>query len=222
MKNNETKNTEAVEKELQANQSTQNSPKEKDVVKEETMQENTQETHPATEAKKEEIPENKDDASYEYSSLDVDLLQKRVAELETKLLTAQAELVNYRKRKDEETSNLLKFANQDIITEIIGVLDNFERAMKSAGTSENTELQKFSQGIQMIYNQMREILKKYGVEEIECLDKPFDHNTCEALMIGEVTEKPNDIVLEVLMKGYTLKGRVIRPAKVKVNQVKTK
>ena len=63
------------------------------------------------------------------------MLQKRVAELETKLLTAQAELVNYRKRKDEETSNLLKFANQDIITETIGVLDNFERAMKSAGTS---------------------------------------------------------------------------------------
>lgn len=222
MNNNETKNNETVKNTEQTNQTTQDFPKEKEPVKEETVQENTPESQPATEAKKEEIPENKDDAAYEYSSLDVDLLQKRVAELETKLLTAQAELVNYRKRKDEETSNLLKFANQDIITETIGVLDNFERAMKSAGTSENAELQKFSQGIGMIYNQMKDILKKYGVEEIECLDKPFDHNTCDALMIGEVKDKPNDIVLEVFMKGYTLKGRVIRPAKVRVNQVKTK
>ena len=211
MNNNETKNNETVKNTEQTNQTTQDFPKEKEPVKEETVQENTPESQPATEAKKEEIPENKDDAAYEYSSLDVDLLQKRVAEL-----------VNYRKRKDEETSNLLKFANQDIITETIGVLDNFERAMKSASTSENAELQKFSQGIGMIYNQMKDILKKYGVEEIECLDKPFDHNTCEALMIGEVKDKPNDIVLEVFMKGYTLKGRVIRPAKVRVNQVKTK
>ncbi len=72
------------------------------------------------------------------------MLQKRVAELETKLLTAQAELVNYRKRKDEETSNLLKFANQDIITETIGVLDNFERAMKSAGTRERRTTEVFT------------------------------------------------------------------------------
>lgn len=219
MNNNETKTNEAT------NATTANS-KAEDVVSVENkpVQEENQASNqqPATEAKKEEIPEAKDAAAYEYSSLDVDLLQKRVAELETKLLTAQAELVNYRKRKDEETSNLLKFANQDIIIEIIGSMDNFERAMKSSEGTQIPELQKFSQGIQMIYNQMKEILKKYGVAEIECLDKPFDHNTCEALMVGEVKEKPNDTVLEVLMKGYTLKGRVIRPAKVKVNQVKTK
>ena len=102
MNNNETKNNETVKNTEQTNQTTQDFPKEKEPVKEETVQENTPESQPATEAKKEEIPENKDDAAYEYSSLDVDLLQKRVAELETKLLTAQAELVNYRKRKDEE------------------------------------------------------------------------------------------------------------------------
>ena len=219
MNNSETKTNEATN-------STNPNQKVEDAVSVENkpVQEGNQTSNqqPATEAKKEEIPEAKDAAAYEYSSLDVDLLQKRVAELETKLLTAQAELVNYRKRKDEETSNLLKFANQDIIIEIIGSMDNFERAMKSSEGTQVPELQKFSQGIQMIYNQMKEILKKYGVAEIECLDKPFDHNTCEALMVGEVKEKPNDTVLEVLMKGYTLKGRVIRPAKVKVNQVKTK
>lgn len=165
----------------------------------------------------EEVPEVTETVPSAYSKEDIDLLNNRIKELDNKLLLSQAELVNYRKRKDEEVSNMLKFANQDIILEIIAVLDNFERAVKQNNVSE--ELSKFLTGFNMIYNQLVETLKKYGVIELDVLGKEFDHNTCEALMIDQDKTKENDIVTEVLMKGYMLKDRVIRPAKVKVNKL---
>ena len=71
----------------------------------------------------------------------------------------------------------------------------------------------------MMYATLLDILKKYGVEEIECQNKEFDPTTMEALMIDKDQNFKNDEVLEVLLKGYILKGRVIRPASVRVNKI---
>ena len=140
-------------------------------------------------------------------------------ELQNKVLTAQADNVNYRKRKDEETSNLLKFANQDLICDLLPILDNFERAIRLDDNNLSDELSKFLQGFKMIYAHFNEILKKYDVEEIDALEKEFDPTCEEALLVDHDQEKDDNIVLDVLMKGYRLKGRVIRPAKVKVNSL---
>lgn len=140
-------------------------------------------------------------------------------ELQNKVLTAQADNVNYRKRKDEETSNLLKFANQDLICDLLPILDNFERAIRFDDNNLSDELSKFLQGFKMIYAHFNEILKKYDVEEIDALEKEFDPTCEEALLVDHDQEKDDNIVLDVLMKGYRLKGRVIRPAKVKVNSL---
>ena len=137
--------------------------------------------------------------------------------LEEKVKLAQAELINYRRRKDEETEGLLKFANQGIITDLLPIIDNFERFLSHSEDSE--EIKKYSVGIKMIYNNLKDILKQYGVEEINRVGQSFDPNLEQALLVENDPTKEDDIVLEVLLKGYKLKDRVIRPASVKINQL---
>lgn len=142
-----------------------------------------------------------------------------IADLNNKIKYQQAENINYRKRKDEETANLLKFANQDLILELIITVDNFERAIKLDDTNLNDELSKFLAGFKLIYSHLTETLKKFGVEEIPTVGSEFNPNVHEALMTGHDETKPNDTILECLLKGYTLKGKVIRAAKVIVNKL---
>lgn len=151
-------------------------------------------------------------------SAEVLVLKNDISILQDKLKTAQAEQINYRKRKDEEVANRLKYANQDLILEILPILDNFERALKLQN-SEDANLSKFLDGIKMIYNSLRDTLKRFGVEEIDCLGKEFDHNLHQAMLVEKDETKPNNTVLEVLIKGYSLKERIIRPAAVKVNKL---
>lgn len=135
-----------------------------------------------------------------------------------KIKLSQAELVNYRKRKDEETEGLLKFANQDLIMELLPVVDNFERAIKLDDNDLTDELSKFLDGFKMMYASLTEILKKFGVEEINRVGEIFDPNQEQALLTDCVEDMEDDTVIEVLLKGYKYKGRVIRPASVKINQ----
>ena len=144
-------------------------------------------------------------------------LQEENQALLEKVKLAQAEVVNYRKRKDEETQNMLKFANQDLITELINVADNFERAIKLDDNDLTDELSKFLDGFKMMYANLMEILKKFGVEEINRVGEVFNPNEEQALMTDSIEEMDDDVVTEVLLKGYKLHGRVIRPASVKVN-----
>ena len=142
-----------------------------------------------------------------------EILNEKQALLE-KLQYSKAELINYRKRKEEETDNKLKYANQDLILEILPVLDN-----KLDDNVLTDELSKFLAGFKMMYASLCEVLKKFGVEEIECEGKEFDVNTMQALMTDNDPNFEDDVVLEVLLKGYKLKDRVIRAASVKVNKI---
>lgn len=139
-------------------------------------------------------------------------------ELVEKVKLAQAELVNYRRRKDEETASLLKYANQDLILELIQVVDNFERAIKLDDNNLTDELSKFLVGFKMMYANLTDILRKFGVEEISRQGQIFDPSLEQALVVDSVDEYEDEVVLEVLLKGYKLKDRVIRPASVKINQ----
>ena len=145
-------------------------------------------------------------------------LEQEVAKLNNDILLVKADMQNYRKRKDEETSNMLKFANQDLMLELLPIMDNFERAIKLDDNNLTDELSKFLTGFKMMYAQLVEVMKKYGLEEIEALGLPFDSSCMQALMVDNDPEKEDNIVLDVLMKGYRLKDRVIRPCTVKVNQ----
>lgn len=144
-------------------------------------------------------------------------LEEEKNELLDKIKLTQAELINYRKRKDEEMASTLKFANQDIILELLPVVDNFERAIKLDDNDLTDELSKFLDGFKMMYAMLTEALKKFGIEEINRVGEPFDPTQEEALITDSVEEMEDDVVIEVLLKGYKLKGRVIRPASVKIN-----
>lgn len=164
----------------------------------------------------EEVSSNNDNLC-DQSEEEILILKNNIENLEEKIKLTQAELINYRKRKDEETSNMLKYANMDLIVELLPVLDNFERALNMK--SEFKDFDKYTEGYKLLYNHLVDTLKKFGVEEIPALGLEFDPNLHEAVMIDSDEEKENDIILEVFNKGYMLKGRVIRPSKVKVNKI---
>lgn len=135
-----------------------------------------------------------------------------------KVKLAQADLINYRRRKDEEVATILKYANKDLILELISVVDNFERAIKLDDNDLTDELSKFLAGFKIMYATLIDILKKFGVEEINRVGEIFDPTLEQALLTDSLEDKKDEEVLEVLLKGYKLKDRVIRPASVKINQ----
>lgn len=145
-------------------------------------------------------------------------LEEENKELVEKVKLAQAELVNYRRRKEEENANNLKYANQELITELLPLVDNFERAIKLDDNDLTDELSKFLAGFKMMYASLTEILKKFGVEEINRAGEIFDPKLEQALMVENNSEFEDDTVIEVLLKGYKLKDRVVRPASVKINK----
>lgn len=161
-------------------------------------------------------PEEKSDTS-KYEE-EIKKLQEENKQLTEKVKLTQAELINYRKRKDEDVQTLLKYANVDIVSEILNVVDNFERAIIHANDSENAELKKYNDGINIIYTNLKSVLNKFGVEEINRVGEIFNPNEEQALLTDSVEDKEDEVVLEVLQKGYKLKDRVIRPASVKINQ----
>ena len=143
-------------------------------------------------------------------------LQNEVKTLKDKNMRIAAEMVNTLRRKDEETNRLLKYSNESLITELLPVIDNFERALNVDATS--NDIESYQKGMTMIYNSLKNILEKFEVKEIEAIDKEFDPSFHQAVMQEEKEGTKENIVIEVLQKGYTYKDKVIRPAMVKVSK----
>lgn len=142
-------------------------------------------------------------------------LEEKVKELEDKNIRVTAEMVNSLRRKEEENNRLLKYASENLILEIIGTIDNFERALSIK--SDNEDIINYQKGFEMIYSNLVNTLNKYEVKEIECLGLEFDPSFHQAVMTDHVDGKKENEIIEVLQKGYTYKDKVIRPAMVKVN-----
>ena len=134
-------------------------------------------------------------------------------ELKEKVLRITAEMQNMRRRYDSDISNIYKYDGIDLVEKLLPVIDNFERAMniKVDGS------EKFLDGFRMIYENMISILKAKGITEIEALNKEFDPNIMNAVMTEINNEVDENIVLDVLQKGYMYNDKLIRPAMVKVN-----
>ena len=141
-----------------------------------------------------------------------------ISELEDKLLREKAELVNYRKRKEEETSRMLMYSNEDLAKSLLPIVDNFERAINMDDDNLEDEVSKFLSGFKMIYCNLINTLEKYGVKAIDGANKPFDPTYHQAIMTEKRDGVEPEMVIEVLQKGYLLKDKVIRPAMVKVSE----
>ncbi len=135
-----------------------------------------------------------------------------------KTLRIQAEMQNFKKRKEEEINQIKKYASEDLIRSLLSVIDNFERAIKLDDNDLTDELSKFLSGFKLIYGELTSILINNDVKEIPASGLEFDPNVHQAVITEKDQNKPGGVILEVLQKGYKYKERVIRPAMVKVNK----
>lgn len=132
-----------------------------------------------------------------------------------RFLRLQAEFDNYRRRTQKEKTEIVKYASEQLVSELLPVLDNFERATSSAQS--NPDITVFSQGVDMILRQLQTALSKVGLKPMEAVGQPFDPNLHEAVMRVESEDHPENTVVEELQKGYFLKEKVLRPSMVKVS-----
>ena len=132
------------------------------------------------------------------------------ASLYDKYLRLVAEFDNFKKRTQKEKEEIYSIAKTDVVTNLLPIIDNFERAEKFAGDKSVEE------GIALIKKQFVDFLTKIGIEEIEAEGKPFDPNLHNAVLHEEREDMPENTIVEVLQKGYKLGDRVIRYAMVKV------
>jgi molecular chaperone GrpE len=144
-------------------------------------------------------------------------LKQELGEAKDKYIRLFAEFDNMRKRNERERSALIKYAHEEVIIEMLGFFEDFERTIMAAKNNPS-EAKELLKGIEMVYGRMQQLLKKYDVREIECLGKKFDPACHEALMVDEASEEEDGMILEVFQKGYMLGDRVVRTAKVKVSK----
>lgn len=145
---------------------------------------------------------------------EISRLKGTVEELRDKFLRAVAEAENVRKRAEREKEEFYQYALTEILRDLLPVVDNFERALKSAGDEANGKT--FREGVELIYRMMLNLLKKYGVRPIEIQDRKFDPNLHQALASEESSEVTEPEIKEELQKGYLIHNRLLRPSMVKV------
>ena len=146
------------------------------------------------------------------TSGEAEQLQQALKEKEDQYLRLQAEYANFRRRTTKEKEELAAVVTQNILTDMLPLLDNFDRAM----VAESADLDAFKKGIEMIYGQFQDVLKKNGLELIQTEGATFDPNFHQAVMRVENPEMEDDQIAQELQKGYIVKGRVIRPSMVQV------
>lgn len=144
---------------------------------------------------------------------EIKALKKEKEELMDKYLRSLAEMENLRKRVEREKNEYYQYALSDFLLELLSVLDNFERAL---GTQDQSNGKSFREGVEMIYRQYFDLLKKKGVSPIEIENKKFDPNVHQALITEESEDIQEPEVVQELQKGYSLHQRLLRPALVKV------
>jgi len=166
-----------------------------------------------------ECKENKKDKKHEShhdhkNHEKLEKLENELAQEKEKTLRIQAEMMNFKRRSEETMATFKKYANEDILKELLAVQDNFERGLMLE-SDENKELLK---GFRMIYQNIGKILEENGVTEIVAENVEFDPNVHQAVMTGKVDGVAPGMVIQVLQKGYKYKERVLRPAMVKVSE----
>lgn len=146
----------------------------------------------------------------------IEKLQNQKDELFGKLQRVSADYANFQKRAPKQIADTILYEKEKIIKTLLPVLDNFEHTLQNASSAENADV--LIKGITIIHDQMLDILKSHGIEQIKALGEKFDPALHQAMMQKAEPEQEENIVLEEFQKGYKLNGRVIRPSKVIVNK----
>lgn len=187
--------------------------------KKEEMQERAEQEETA-QSVEEEVAQNDaepsadtdDEAEEEHEEDPVAVLEAELKEKSDRILRLQADFENFRRRTAKEKEELTAVITQNMLTDLLPLLDNFERAMMV----EQTDIEAFQKGMEMIFTQLREVMEKHGLEKIEAEGQVFDPNLHQAVMRVEIPDVEDGMITQVLQQGYRAKGRVIRPSMVQV------
>ena len=145
----------------------------------------------------------------------IDALLAEKSSLYDRLLRAQAEFENYRKRVERERSELYQRGRDDVLLQFLPVVDNFERALSSLETSEADE-EALRHGVELIHKQFKDALSKFGLEPVEAVGQVFDPHVHEAVTTEATDKHEENTVIEEFQRGYRIGDRLLRPAQVKV------
>ena len=167
-----------------------------------------------------EVDESTKELSEENNSEEIEIidpikvLESKVEELEKEKQYSAADMVNLRQRYARERNALVKYSSLNLASKILPVLDNLEKAI----SIENSESEKFLEGVNMTLNALKNVLENEGVEKIEALDQVFNPSFMEAIAVIPVPEgKEKGTVVEIIEHGYMFHERVLRPVKVIVS-----
>ena len=148
---------------------------------------------------------------HKHNDEEIGKLKAEIEEWKNEYLRKQADFQNFTKRKEKEVDELKKFSSEKIITQFLGSLDNFERAIESS--IESKDFDSLLKGVEMIVRNLKDIMTSEGVEEIST-EGAFNPEYHHAVGIEASEDKKEDEIVKVLQKGYMMKGKVIRPAMV--------
>ena len=150
-------------------------------------------------------------AALEAVTAERDRLTAENAELQDRFLRAQAEFQNFRKRVDKDRLELSEYASMEAVRTLLPIIDDFERALQTENADKT-----YVQGLELIRQRLFEALKKLGLEPIVAQGEPFDPHIHHAVEMVETEDVPDHTVLDEFQRGYNFKGRLLRPAMVKV------
>ena len=148
---------------------------------------------------------------------EIDAMQQQVNQANEQLLRVQAEMQNVRRRAERDVENAHKFALEKFATELLSVVDNLERALGAINTEDESQ-KSVAEGIELTLKTFIDVLAKFNVEAVEPEGQPFDADLHQAVSTVPNTDVEPNTVIDVFQKGYTLNGRLIRPAMVVVSK----
>jgi molecular chaperone GrpE len=170
---------------------------------------------------KDNAPRAKDDAEswLEFEALKNDCLLELLQLAIEQYQRVSADYANFQRRVPKQVSDSIAYEKENIIRSVLPILDNFEHTLEKSHSAESIDA--IIQGVKIIYDQMVDMLKSHGVEQVSALDEKFDPSMHEAMMRRSEPEREDNTVLEEFRKGYKLNDRIIRPSKVVVNKLET-
>lgn len=169
--------------------------------------------------------ENSGSGPADGAEMDIDQLRERLAEAEAAVqqakndnLRVQAEMQNLRRRTEQDIEKAHKYGQERFSSELLSVMDNLERALESASASDDATVKAIYDGVELTRKSFMDCFKRFNIEPIDPLGEPFDPQQHQAMSLQENPEVEPNTVIAVMQKGYTLHGRVIRPAMVMVSK----
>jgi molecular chaperone GrpE len=151
----------------------------------------------------------------ESSAEEKERLAAQLQELNDKYMRLYAEFENYKKRVNKDKDELIKYANEHLISQLLTVMDNLEMALKHSDINTSSGLVK---GVENTLREFQRILEKHGLTPIDALNKPFDPSLHEAMSVVECEDMAENMVVEEFRRGYIFKEKVIRPSLVSVSK----